>query len=267
MNRTASSAPHAPWRWALLGGLGGLLLAVLVGAPARWLGQTVRWLTQERVLLQAERGTFWSGSATLSLGGGPDTQGQRSLPGRVAWRWGLAWPGLSLQLSADCCTPQPLHWRLLASGSGMQLQLRDQQSFWPLSLLAGLGAPWNTLEAEGQLQWQSTGLLLNWQPGQLQWQGRTELLVQQLTSRLSTLRPMGSYRIALQGTASGTPTPELTLSTLHGPLQLQGQGLWSGQRLRFTGEASAQEGFEQTLSNLLNIIGRRNGARSLLSLG
>ena len=74
MNRTASSTPHAPWRWALLGGLGGLVLAVLVGAPARWLSQPVRWLTQERVLLQAERGTFWSGSATLSLGGGPGTQ-------------------------------------------------------------------------------------------------------------------------------------------------------------------------------------------------
>lgn len=267
MKSPVTSSSLAPWRWALLGGLGGLVLALLLGAPARWLGQTVRWATQERVLLQAERGTFWSGSATLSLGGGPGTQGQRSLPGRVAWQWGLAWPGLSLQLKADCCTPQPLQWRLLASGHGLQLQLQDQQSFWPVGLLAGLGAPWNTLEAEGQLQWHSTGLQLGWQEGRLQWQGHTELRVQQLTSRLSTLRPMGSYRIALQGTASGTPTPELVLSTLHGPLQLQGQGLWNGQRLSFRGEASAQEGFEQTLSNLLNIIGRRQGARSLLSLG
>lgn len=267
MNRTASSTPHAPWRWALLGGLGGLVLAMLVGAPARWLGNALRHATQQRVLLQDERGTFWSGSATLALGGGPDSKGQRSLPGRVSWRWGLAWPGLSLQLSADCCTPEPLQWHLLALGGGLQLRLQDQQSSWPMALLSGLGAPWNTLEAEGQLHWQSKGLQLQWQQNRLHWQGHTEVRVQQLTSRLSTLRPMGSYRIALQGTVSGTPEPELTLSTLHGPLQLQGKGQWNGQRLSFTGEAWAEEGSEETLANLLNIIGRRNGKRSLLFMG
>jgi general secretion pathway protein N len=37
--------------------------------------------------------------------------------------------------------------------------------------------------------------------------------------------------------------------------------------LRFTGEASAEEGSESALTNLLNIIGRRQGGKSLLSLG
>ncbi len=261
------SAARAPWRWAMLGSMLGLLVALLAGAPARWLSSAVRWATQERVLLQAERGTLWSGSASLTLAGGPGSQARRSLPGRIVWRWGLAWPGLSLELSADCCTAQPLRWHLLATGGALQLQLQDQQSNWPMGVLAGLGAPWNTLEADGRLQWQSHGLQLHWQSQRLQWLGRTELRVQQLTSRLSTLQPMGSYRIVLQGSASGTPTPQLTLATEQGPLQLQGQGQWSGQRLRFVGEASAEEGFEPALANLLNIIGRRDGSRSLLSLG
>ena len=42
---------------------------------------------------------------------------------------------------------------------------------------------------------------------------------------------------------------------------------WVGSRLRFSGEASAEAGSEAALSNLLNIIGRRQGERSLLSLG
>lgn len=260
-------AARAPWRWAMLGGVLGLLVALVVGAPARWLSSAVRWATQERVLLQAERGTVWSGSARFTLAGGPGSQAQRSLPGRLNWRWGLAWPGLSLELSADCCTAQALRWQLLATGEGVQLRLQDQQSSWPMGVLAGLGAPWNTLEAEGRLQWQSHGLQLHWQAQRLQWLGRTELQVQQLTSRLSTLQPMGSYRIVLQGSAAGTPTPELTLATEQGPLQLQGQGQWRDQRLRFVGEAWADEGFETALANLLNIIGRRNGSRSLLSLG
>jgi general secretion pathway protein N len=98
-------------------------------------------------------------------------------------------------------------------------------------------------------------------------QGLVELQAQGLSSRLSTLKPMGSYRVQLRGTPEGTATPELQLSTLQGPLQLQGQGQWIGSRLRFSGEARADEGAESALSNLLNIIGRRQGARSLLSLG
>jgi general secretion pathway protein N len=78
---------------------------------------------------------------------------------------------------------------------------------------------------------------------------------------------MGSYRLRLQGSEAGTPTPSLDLDTLQGPLRLSGQGQWLGQRLRFTGEALAEPDAEVALSNLLNIIGRRDGARSLLSLG
>lgn len=263
----AQAKALAAWRWAALGGCAGVALALLAGAPAHWLGTAVGWATQQRVQLLAERGTVWSGSANLALTGGPGTPGSRSLPGRVQWRWGLAWPGLSLQLSADCCTTRPLQWQLLATPHGPTVRLQDQQTQWPMGLLAGLGAPWNTLEAEGRLQWQSQGLQLHWQAGRLHWQGRSEVLVQQLTSRLSTLRPMGSYRLLLQGDAGGTPSPELTLSTLQGPLRLQGQGQWNNGRLRFAGEASAEEGFETALSNLLNIVGRREGSRSLLSLG
>ncbi len=84
-----------------------------------------------------------------------------------------------------------------------------------------------------------------------------------VASRLSTLRPMGSYRITLQG---GTPAG-LRLETLEGSLQLAGSGQWVGSRLRFRGEASAAPDREAALANLLNIIGRRNGPRSIISIG
>jgi general secretion pathway protein N len=84
-----------------------------------------------------------------------------------------------------------------------------------------------------------------------------------MSSRLSTLRPMGSYRLVVQG----GDVPTLTLSTLEGALQLSGTGQWVGQRLRFTGEATATPEREAALSNLLNIIGRRSGARSIITVG
>lgn len=266
LTRSVATTP-VPWRWALAGALLGLLLAVLAGAPARWLGDAVRRASLDRVQLQDERGTVWSGSARLVLTGGAGTQDRRSLAGRIHWHWGLTSSGLALSLKADCCTPQALQWTLRPMANGLTLHLQDQKSRWPVGLLSGLGAPWNTLQAEGEIDWQSSGLALRWQQDRLLWVGQTELQMQHISSRLSTLRPMGSYRMALQGSASGTPTPALTLHTLQGPLQLQGQGQWVGQRLRFAGEAWADAGAEAALSNLLNIIGRRDGSRSLFSLG
>jgi len=57
------------------------------------------------------------------------------------------------------------------------------------------------------------------------------------------------------------------LNTLEGSLVLTGQGQWVGQRLRFDGAASATPGSIDALSNLLNIIGRRNGATAIIKVG
>lgn len=265
--RSPAITPSSPWRWAWLGASCGLLLATVLWAPARWLAAAVAQASHGQVQLRQARGTVWSGDAVLTFSPGTGDTEVRTLPGRLHWQWGLAWTGPSLQLTADCCTPQALQWQLLRQDGAFALALADQSSQWPMALLSGLGAPWNTLQAQGRLQWQSTGLRLGWDQSGLRWYGQTELQVQDLSSRLSTLQPMGSYRITLRGTAQGSSTPELQLSTVQGPLRLSGQGQWIGQRLRFQGEATADEGAEAALSNLLNIIGRRDGPRSRLSLG
>ena len=264
---TRSLMSPSPWRWAGWGAALGLLLACVLWAPARWLASGVAQATHGMVQLRQARGTIWSGDAVLTLTPGDSGHESRSLPTRLRWQWGMTWSGLTLALSSPCCTPAPLQWQLGLQGRQWRLWLLDQSSQWPLSLLAGLGAPWNTLQTEGQMQWQSTGLGVSWGEDQWRLHGETRLQLQDLASRLSTVRPMGSYRVTLEGGEAGTPTPALSLTTLTGPLHLSGQGQWTGQQLRFQGEASAEEGTETALSNLLNIIGRREGPRSRLSLG
>ena len=90
-------------------------------------------------------------------------------------------------------------------------------------------------------------------------QSRLEALA--VSSRLSPLKPLGSYRLDIQGGDS----PRLQLSTLSGDLQLSGLGQWVDSRLHFNGEASASPEREAALSNLLNILGRRQGARSIIT--
>jgi general secretion pathway protein N len=96
--------------------------------------------------------------------------------------------------------------------------------------------------------------------------GRLQLEASELSSRLSTLKPMGSYRLTLAGGGDDAP-PSLRLETISGSLSLNGSGQWVGSRLRFSGEAIADPERVDALSNLLNIIGRRNGLRSIIQVG
>ena len=59
----------------------------------------------------------------------------------------------------------------------------------------------------------------------------------------------------------------MLLTTTSGALQLSGNGQFAAGRLRFRGQASAAPGSEAALNNLLNIIGRRQGAQSVISIG
>lgn len=258
-HRPASAA----WRWAGAGALFGLLLALLVFAPARWLAAGVERATAGRVLLLDPRGTVWNGTAQLLLTGGSNSRDAARLPGLLQWQLQPRPWGLDLGLHASCCTAAPLRLRLQPRWGGASLTISDSQSDWPAQLLAGLGTPWNTVQPAGQLVLTSRGLRLELIEGRLTVQGDARLDALALSSRLSTLRPLGSYRLTLQGGAN----PRLQLDTLSGSLQLDGEGQWVGSRLRFTGKAQAAPEREEALSNLLNIIGRRNGAQSIITLG
>ena len=252
-----------PWAWAWTGAAIGLAAAVVLFAPAHWLAGAIQAATSGRVVLDEPRGTVWNGSAMLLLAGGAGSTDAATLPTRVDWRLRPRWDGARMELATACCTPQPLAMRARLRWGGVAIDLADVTSEWPAALLAGLGTPWNTLQIDGDLQVATQGLSVEWVQGRLSIAGRAELRAQRLSSRLSTLRPMGSYRI----TVLGGNTPSLQLETLEGSLQLSGTGQWVGSRLHFSGIATAAPEREGALSNLLNIIGRRSGPRSIITIG
>ena len=249
--------------WAYGGALAGALIATVLFAPAHWLAEWVYNGTDQHLLLTEPRGTVWRGSAQLTLSGGPGSRDIAVLPDRVQWSVSPGISGLNVSLLSECCTPKA--WQLHATPRlrGVLLELADAQAFWPAELLTGLGTPWNTLEPSGQLSLQSRGLSAEWNAGKLMVAGSAILEARDMSSRLSTLHPMGSYRLRIQG---GAPV-SLTLETLEGSLRLEGRGEWVGSRLRFSGVASTQPEREAALANFLNIVGRRNGLRSVITIG
>lgn len=268
--RTAPT-PSTSHRWAWTGIGLGLLLGTLTQAPAHWLTQAVAQASQQRVLLQDPQGTVWNGSAQWVLNEGPHNTGTptSTLPTRVQWQLGVGmdWTQLRIvmrtQISSACCTPQPIRMDVSPLWRGVRLQVSDHTSRWPADWLMGLGAPWNTVQPEGTLQLQTRQLQWTQQAGVAHVQGQAELQLQQLATRLSTLRPLGNYRLRVDG----GETLALTLDTLEGSLQLQGRGELINGRVRFAGEASAAPDAEAALSNLLNILGERQGAKSILKMG
>ncbi len=258
-------------RWALAGALIGALLALPVFAPATWLAAGLAGATDSRLLLADARGTLWRGSAVLVLTGGPGSRDASALPGRLHWTLGLDGTALALRARQACCIENELTLRVVPRLGGLRIELPASTTaaplgHWPAAWLAGLGTPWNTLQPAGTLQLTSPGFSAQQVQGRWTFNGLLELELQGFASSLSTLDELGSYRLRLQGDERGEAAT-LQLSTLSGALQMRGNGQWLASKLRFNGEAQASPGSEAALNNLLNIIGRRRGALSIISIG
>jgi general secretion pathway protein N len=250
----------------------GALLALVVFAPAAWLAGSVASATGQRLLLADARGSVWQGSAVLVLTGGADSRDAAALPGRLHWRIGLAGMKLAVAARHECCLNGELQL-LVEPGIGrVKLTLPPGDSAnggirgqWPASWLAGLGTPWNTLQLGGWLRLASPGLTAEAVQGRWRLDGSAELQLDDVRSRLSTLPRLGSYRIGITGAGDGGAG--ISLQTIEGPLLLSGSGQWAASGVRFRGEARADTGAETVLNNLLNLIGRRQGALSVISIG
>lgn len=267
---------HAGRRWSAAGLVVGALAGVVAFAPAAWLARGVASATGESLLLADARGTVWSGSAVLVLTGGPGSRDALALPGRL--QWSLHWRGRSFELRTrqGCCLNGEMTLRLQPGFGRLQATLLPPADGvdgtgvvgqWPAGWLAGLGTPWNTLQLGGAVRLATPGLSVEWVQGRMRFTGAATLELDNVSSRVTTLDALGSYRVQLSGDAQSGDASTLTLSTLEGALQLSGQGEWSAGRMRFRGEARAAEGSEAALSNLLNIIGRRQGARAVITIG
>ena len=268
-------------RWGWWGAGLGTLVGMVMYAPASWLAQGVVELTGTRLLLAESQGTIWHGDAVAVLTGGAGSRDARALPGRLNWRMRLQGLGVRLTLQQDCCMPTPVvvlvelglgrvkaDVRLQTSTTDnavAAMQTQGEIGHWPAAWLGGLGTPWNTLQLGGVLRLSAQDLSIETVQGRVRLQGQANVALDNVSSRVTTLDRLGSYRLDLGSDAQGQL--QMSLRTVDGALQLSGQGGMSASGVRFRGEARASEADKGALDNLLNIIGRREGDRSVISIG
>lgn len=227
------------------------VLCALAVMPARWL---IAILPSSGLLVAVDAsGSIWSGNATLAIGQPPL---RRALPEPLHWTLRLAGgPHLS-------ATHPALGGELTLAPSWRGLRISAQTLRLPATILPTLHAALGALNPGGDvtLSWPDTLLSGFWaRPAgspllDLRWNNAS--------SSLSRVRPMGAYRIALTQGEKGQI--DVALSTLVGPLALQGQGTYGADSgLRFEGTARTAPGTtpdtQAALADLLNTLGPAQG--------
>jgi general secretion pathway protein N len=225
---------------------------ILVFLPAAWLGPLVERQTGGRLTLGDAQGTLWRGSAFV--GGAPGEGGSVTplLPGRFSWRLSplVLFGQVNMDLANDKALAQPVR----ISGSWSQWQVSAGELLLPAEGLAGLGAPLNTLAPSGTIRLSWNLLDIARQGQTVAVQGRTVLSLTDMGARMSPIKPLGSYEMAMDWRGQQA---DLILRTVRGALLLSGSGTLENGRLRFSGQASAAQGYEDTLGNMLNLLGQR----------
>jgi general secretion pathway protein N len=237
--------------WLVLAALA-VALTVLVFLPAAWLGPLVEKQTGGRLTLGDAQGTLWRGSAFV--GGAPGQGGAVTplLPGRFSWR--LSPLVLLGQVRMELSNPAALSQPVRLEGSWSQWQVSPGELLLPAAGLAGLGAPLNTLAPSGTIRLKWNMLDLMRQQQMVAVNGRTVLSMTDMGSRMSPIKPLGSYEMAMDWRGQQA---DMSLRTVRGALLLSGRGTLQNGRLQFSGQAEAASGYEETLGNLLNLLGQR----------
>ncbi len=240
-----------------------VVLTVLAFLPASWLGTIVETQTGGRLTLGDAQGTLWRGSAFIGGAAGANGAVTPLLPGRFDWR--LSPMVLLGQVDMELSNPQALSQPVNLSGSWSTWQVSPAALLLPADRLAGLGAPLNTLAPTGsmKLSWSTLQLARAGQAFDVN--GQTVLALDDMGSRMAPVKPLGSYEMTMDWTGQQA---KLSLKTVRGALLLSGTGGLDKGRFQFSGQAQAADGYEDTLGNLLNLLGQRRmvGGKKIIAL-
>jgi general secretion pathway protein N len=237
-----------PWLVIAVLSAGVVMLTLL---PAAWITPQFAKQTRGHVNLVDPAGSLWHGSATLMLAAGSDMSAATLLPGRIEWTtsfWPLFTGRVRMTMRHSEAMPNPI----TVDATLRTATVTSGAMAVPASLLGGLGAPFNTLDLQGnvQLSWS------DWRSFNREAFGQLTVTLNDVSSRISLVKPLGSYRVLFQAQGASST---LDLTTMKGPLMLSGNGTVSAVSTSFHGVASAAPDARENLAGLLNLLGRPTG--------
>ena len=235
-------------RTLVAAGLGLYAVILLVAAPATLVDRGLRDASDGRMRLAQASGTVWSGAGRLQT---RDPRGRAGLNEGVRWRL-LRFNPLRAQLvlrveldSGLRAFPVSISWSGLEV-AGAEFQLPAVAMGHLLPQLAPLG-----LRGEAHVQIPRLAFSDNSVSGgaALQWRGAG--------SALTPVSPLGDYELRVE---AGGPDGRSTLTTLRGPLQLDGHGSWRlGSKPLFVATARMPPLLRPQLAPFLRLVAVEQG--------
>lgn len=247
----------------MLAGIASIALTLLIFFPASWVASLLEEQTAGRLTLGDAHGTLWRGSAFIGGAASGNDPLTPLLPGRFTWH--LSPMVLLGSVHAELENAESLSQPIVMNGSWRQWHVSPSAVLLPAERLAALGAPLNTIQPSGQMRLSWDLLQLTQKNDTIGMVGTMNLEIDDLGSRLSPVKPLGSYDLALAW--HGTQA-EIKLNTVRGPMLLNGSGTINNGRLQFSGTAEAEPGQEERLLNFLNLLGqhRRVNGKDVIGL-
>ena len=235
-------------RWTVpatsLGAFTAALIATLVVlAPATLIDARLERASDGRLRLASAEGSLWSGAGWIEM---RDAHGRAGVAKRLAWRvlpWSLLRGHLVAEVELDqAAKPFPVTISLT------RIEIADAAISVPAAAL-GLGIP-------KLAPFRLTGDVLvniphlSVEPGRMD--GDATLRWRAAGSGLTPISPLGEYEVRFKAVG---PAVHAALSTLEGPLQLDGKGTWSnGAPPSFLATARVPARHQEQLAPLFRLI-------------
>lgn len=247
------------WLGYLLIGIVAYVIFLIVTVPATWLSWGLARITDGTVNLSEEHGSLWVGAGRLVVH--YPRSASRDL-GNTEWRVNPLWLPLGrLQISLKATGSQS-DLTVAVGVTPKRIVLQRSNISADANMVSAFYAPARLLAPKGRLQFTADDLALD----KKGLHGNAVVTWEGASSGLSSVQPLGDYRIDISGTGADAA---LKLTTLRGDLQLSGTGRWqlleTGD-LQFNGIARPKSR-GQELQSLLNLLGRdQGGGRRTLRL-
>ena len=271
------------WRRALF--IGVIVLVVvgtwLLTAPATLADWALGRATSQRIRIADASGSIWNGRGRLVIvdvagerdrreRADPDTGASETdarmlalsgvpIPGTITWRID-PWPLLLGRLQATV-QHDSMAKPVTLEGQAGALRVGPGAMQLPSIALDRLGSPWSAVRPVGSLgiSWQQLQVARNG------FEGRLVLDLRDASSALTTVRPLGAWRLEVDAKGQSA---DLRMVPLEGPLRLSGTGNWTARGgLKFQAEAEADDSERMRLQSLLGLLGRREGNRTIIRIG
>lgn len=224
-------------------GLGVYVVVLLVSSPATLIDAAVYDASNGRLRLTQAQGTIWAGNGKLEM---RDAEGRNALARDIAWRIApeSLWRGKILCDVELTRTAQ----RFRVAASPGKVEVANAEISLPASTLAFAEARLKPLRLSGDLLLQASNLTI----AQKAFQGNVTLRWNGAGSAFSPVSPLGSYEFQLHGQGNAV---NATLTTLQGPMQLDGSGSWiAGGNPQFRATMLVPPEYREQMAPLLRLI-------------